>query len=134
MMSDDRSDAPSDPLTTEIIGAAFAVSNHFGCGFLEAVYKKSLARELSLRGLTVREEVEYRIYYKDALVGRYIADLVVEESVIVEIKAAEAITNAHLSQTLNYLKASRLPKGLILNFGTPKIGIQRVVSPDRKIQ
>lgn len=133
-MRDERLDTPSDPLTANIIGAAFAVSNHFGCGFLEAVYQKSLARELTLRNLSVREEVEYKIYYRDALVGRYIADLVVEDAVIVEVKATDSITGSHLSQTLNYLKASRLPKGLILNFGTSKIGIQRVVSPDRAIQ
>ncbi|MCG5241029.1 GxxExxY protein [Azospirillum doebereinerae] len=134
MIYDDRTGSPSDPLTAEIIGAAFAVSNTFGHGFLESVYKKSLAHELTLRNLSVREEVEHRIHYKNALVGRYVADLVVADSVIVEVKATESITGAHLSQTLNYLKASRLPKGLILNFGTPKLGIQRVLNPDFKIK
>ena len=134
MIYDDRPSASSDPLTAEIIGAAFAVSNTFGHGFLESVYKKSLAHELALRNLAVREEVEHRIHYKNALVGRYVADLVVAGSVIVEVKATEAITGAHLSQTLNYLKASQLPKGLILNFGTAKLGIQRVLNPDFKIK
>lgn len=134
MIYDDRSTASTDPLTGEIIGAAFAVANTFGCGFLEAVYKKSLAHELALRTLPVQEEVEHKIYYKGALVGRYLADLIVSNSVIVEVKATESITKAHLSQTLNYLKASGLSKGLILNFGTAKLGIQRVLSSDSKIK
>lgn len=134
MIYDDRTGTQSDPLTREIIGAAFSVANTFGHGFLEAVYKKSLAHELGLRGLAVREEVEHKIYYKDFLVGRYVADLIIADSVIVEVKATDSITNAHLSQTLNYQKASRLSKGLILNFGTAKLGIQRVMSIDTKIK
>lgn len=125
MNLDDRGTL-ADPLTGEIIGAAFLVSNTLGHGFLEAVYRKAMVHELELRGLTVKEEVEFRIFYREALVGRYFADLVVADSVVVEIKAAEAISKAHLSQTLNYLKASNLTKGLILNFGTAKLGIQRV--------
>lgn len=127
MILDDRASV-ADPLTGEIIGAAFLVSNTLGHGFLEAVYRKALVRELELRNLPVREEVEFKIHYRGALVGRYFADLIVADSVVVEIKALEAIGKAHLSQTLNYLKASNLKKGLILNFGTAKLGIQRVTT------
>ncbi len=117
----------NDPLTGEIIGAAFAVARELGHGFLESVYRRSLAHELMFRNVPAQEEIEFKIHYRGAPVGPYVADLVVAEAVIVEVKAVEAITNAHLGQTLNYLKASGLGRGLVLNVGTPEPGIQRVI-------
>jgi len=126
-MSTDQS-APDgkDPLTQAIIGAAFEVANVMGNGFLEAVYRKALAHELVLRGLPVREEVEFKIAYKGAPVGRYVADMIVADTAVIEVKAVEGIVSAHVGQTLNYLKASGLRTGLILNFGTPRLGFKRV--------
>lgn len=135
-------DAGLDPclhaLTESIIGAAFAVSNTLGHGFLEAVYKNALAEEVLARGLSVVRETPFDIHYRGVKVGRYIADLVVEQSVIVELKAVELLSTAHTLQLLNYLKASSLPVGLLMNFGKPRIEFKRVLnttparnSPDR---
>ncbi|HYD67398.1 GxxExxY protein [Azospirillum sp.] len=125
-MNDDLLDRDRDPLTHEIIGAAFEVGNVMGHGFLEAVYRKALVQELRLRGLATREEVEFKIEYKCAPVGRYVADLIVADTIVVEIKAVESLIPTHTGQVLNYLRASGLNRGLLLNFGAPKIGFRRV--------
>ncbi|HYH19221.1 MAG TPA: GxxExxY protein [Azospirillum sp.] len=125
-MNDDLSDQEKDPLTQEIIGAAFEVGNVMGHGFLEAVYRKALVQELRLRGLPTREEVEFKIEYKGAPVGRYVADLIVADAIVVEIKAVESLIPAHTGQVLNCLRAAGLNKGLLLNFGAPKVGFRRV--------
>lgn len=115
-----------DPLTQAVIGAAFEVANVMGRGFLEAVYRKALTHELRSRGVPVREEVEFKIDYKGASVGRYVVDMIVADGLIVEIKAVDAIVSAHVGQTLNYLRASGLNTGLILNFGSSRLGFKRV--------
>ena len=116
-----------DALTERIIGAAFAVSNELGHGFLESVYKKAMVEELRHADLSVVVELHFPIRYRNANIGHYIADLVVEELVIVELKAIEGLTKAHYSQVLNYLKASGLPVGLLFNFGVPRIEMRRVL-------
>ncbi len=115
-----------DPLTQAVIGAAFEVANVLGRGFLEAVYRKALTHELRSRDVPVREEIEFKVDYKGALVGRYVADMIVGDGLIVEIKAVDAIASAHVGQTLNYLRASGLSTGLILNFGSSRLGFKRV--------
>lgn len=114
-------------LTERILGAAFAVSNTLGHGFLEAVYRKALLRQLAIDGLNAVQEAPFRILYCGEDVGQYIADIVVEGAVIVELKAVEALTSAHRAQVLNYVKASGMPVGLLLNFGTPRLEIKRVL-------
>ncbi|WP_298368554.1 GxxExxY protein [Azospirillum sp.] len=126
MTMDAESAAGKDPLTQAVIGAAFEVANIMGRGFLEAVYRKALTHELRSRGVPVREEVEFKIDYKGASVGRYVADMIVADGLIVEIKAVDAIVSAHVGQTLNYLRASGLNTGLILNFGSSRLGFKRV--------
>ncbi len=117
-----------EALTERIIGAAFEVAGTLGHGFLETVYKKALLKQFSIDGLNAVEEVPFRIGYRGETVGSYLADLVVEGSVIVELKAVDALTAAHRAQLLNYLKASRLPVGLLLNFGSPRLEVKRVLS------
>ncbi|CUW37316.1 conserved protein of unknown function [Magnetospirillum sp. XM-1] len=114
-------------LTERIIGAAFAVANALGHGFLEIVYRNALFEELSLTGLAVRKEQPFPVHYRDRQVGLYVADLEVEDRVIVELKTTDGLAQAHAAQVLNYLKASGLPVGLLLNFGRPKLEIRRVV-------
>ncbi|MBP2232810.1 GxxExxY protein [Azospirillum agricola] len=126
MNTDAESPADKDPLTQAIIGAAFEVANILGRGFLEAVYRKALTHELRSRGLPVREEIEFKIDYKGVHVGRYVADMIVADSIVVEIKAVDAIIPTHVGQTLNYLRASGLRKGLVLNFGSSRLGFKRV--------
>ena len=120
-------DPALETLTEKIIGAAFAVSNALGHGFLEAVYKNALAEELSSKGIGVHKEKPFAIHYNGKKVGVYVADVVVDNRVIVELKAVDALTRAHSAQVLNYLKASGLPVGLLMNFGTARVEMKRVI-------
>lgn len=116
-----------DPLTGEILRAAFEVSSTLGHGFLEVVYQRALSHELSLAGLTAEREVPFRVLYKGREMGTYVADMVVEQSVIVELKAIETNIGApQISQCLNYLRTSGLRTALILNFGKPRLEYKRV--------
>ncbi|WP_096703612.1 GxxExxY protein [Magnetospirillum sp. 15-1] len=116
-----------EAITERIIGAAFEVSRTLGHGFAESVYKNALRHELALAGLKAAEEVRFEIRYRDQAVGTYIADLIVADRVVVELKAVEKLAPPHVGQVLNYLKAGRLPVGLLLNFGTPRLEIRRVL-------
>jgi GxxExxY protein len=114
-------------ITEKIIGCAFRVSNTLGIGFLEKVYENALAYELRKLGLPVRQQVEINVYYEDIVVGFYRADLYVEELVAVEIKHVKSIDEAHVAQTLNYLRAARHRVALLLNFGCPRVEVKRVI-------
>ena len=113
-------------ITEKIIGCAFKVSSTLGVGFLEKVYENALAHELRKSGLKVEQQKRISVYYDGVEVGYYDADLIVEDKVIVETKTVKAFDDIHLAQTLNYLKATGLTLGLLLNFGTPKLGVKRV--------
>jgi GxxExxY protein len=104
-------------LTEKILGAFFAIYSALGYGFLEKVYIKALMIELKKRGLGVRDELPIHVYYDGQLIGEYFADLVVNELVILEIKAAKSLATEHEAQLLNYLKATPYEVGLLLNFG-----------------
>jgi len=117
-----------DKITEKIIGCAMKVSNTLGVGFLEKVYENALAFELRKAGLKVQQQKPISVIYSGQVVGHYIADLVVEGIVLVELKAARAIDDIHHAQMLNYLKATNLKIGLILNFGTSKMGIKRMAN------
>lgn len=120
-------DPHQEKLTNIIIGAAFEVSNILGHGFLEVIYRKSLAKELRLRGLDTREEVRFPVSYKGDEIGIYVADILIESQAVVELKAVEKLTPSHVGQVLNYLRASKLQVGMLLNFGQPKVEIKRVL-------
>ena len=104
-------------LTEAIIQAFYTVYNALGYGFLEKVYENALLLELRRRGLQVEQQAPIKVYYAGQVIGEYFADLLVEGKVIVELKAAEAISPAHEAQLLNYLKATGISVGLLLNFG-----------------
>lgn len=104
-------------LTEEIIGAYYKVYNTLGYGFLEQVYQNALYKELKWMGLKCEPQKEIIVYYRGDVVGRYIADMVVEELVIVELKAAKQLLPEHDAQLLNYLKATGFEVGLLMNFG-----------------
>ncbi len=114
-------------LTQDIIGAAFDVHNALGCGLLEKVYENALAHELSLREHLVTPQKEFRVTYKNKEVGVYYADLVVDDSVVVEVKSASTLEDVHRAQTLNYLRISGIRVGLLLNFAKPKLKFERLV-------
>ncbi len=105
-------------ISHEVLGAFFRVHTALGHGFLEAVYRRALAEELRQRRLHVAVEVPFVIQFAGATVGEYRADLVVEHKIVVECKVAEFLTAVHEAQLLNYLRASRLELGLLLNFGS----------------
>jgi GxxExxY protein len=113
-------------LTSAIINAFYHVYNQLGYGFLEKVYENALAYELRKRGYELRQQLPIKVYYDGLVMGDYFADMVVNDSVIVELKAAETIAEEHEAQLLNYLKATDMDVGLLLNFG-PKPQVRRKV-------
>lgn len=116
-------------ITEKILGAAFQVHGFLGNGFQEVIYQRALAYEMSLAGLTFAREIEQEIYYKDLPkpIGRRRADFVVEDKVLVELKAIMQLEDVHWAQVLNYLKAYRLEVGLLLNFGSKSLTFKRLV-------
>lgn len=109
-----------------IIGCAYAVGNALGNGFLEKVYENALAMELKEKGLDVKQQFPISVFYKNFVVGEFIADLLIENRVLVELKAVKGIDENHLAQCLNYLKATNLPLCLLINFGKPRVEVKRV--------
>lgn len=118
----------SDEITERIIGCAFQVMNTLGCGFLEKVYENALAHELRRSGLHVSQQHPIFIRYDTITVGEYVADLLVEDSVVVELKATKALDSIHTAQCINYLKATGLARCLLLNFGQPRVEIRRIAN------
>jgi GxxExxY protein len=117
----------TDQITQVIIGCAMRVSNSLGVGFKEKVYEKALVIELKKAGLTVEQQKRFSVTYEGIAVGDFIADMLVNNCVMVELKAMQAIDQFHQAQLLNYLKATGIRVGLVLNFGTPRLGIKRMV-------
>ena len=99
-----------------------------GSGFLEKVYENALVHELQKEGLKVAQQHSIQVVYDGIVVGDYVADLLVEELVLVELKAVKELDEVHLAQCLNYLKASGLRICLLLNFGKPKVEIKRIIT------
>lgn len=109
------------------MGCAYKVCNTLGCGFVEKVYENALVLELKKSGLKVEQQRNVNVLYDGVVVGEFAADLLVEDRVIVELKAAKALDEVHVAQCLNYLKASGLHVGLLLNFGKPRLELKRIV-------
>ncbi|MCK6439349.1 MAG: GxxExxY protein [Planctomycetes bacterium] len=117
-----------DPQTHEIIGAAMEVHRILGHGFLEMVYQQALAREFTTRCIPFRREVALVIAYKnEPLDCAYKADFICHEEIIVETKAISALSGVDHAQLMNYLKATKLRRGLLLNFGSPRLQVKRMV-------
>ena len=116
-----------DDITYRIRGAVFEVNKVLGYGFLEKVYEKALMIELSSRGLSVENQVPLKVSYKEQIVGEYFTDLLVEGRVIIEIKAVTNLLKEHQAQLLNYLKATGIQSGLLVNFARNKAEIKRLV-------
>ncbi len=116
-------------ITSKILGAAFEVHKFLGNGFQEVIYQRALAWELSQANLSFVREIDQEIFYKDLPepIGKRRADFVVEEKILVELKAIVELQDVHLAQTLNYLKAYKLEAGLLINFGSKSLTFKRVV-------
>jgi GxxExxY protein len=119
-------------LTNQILESFFCVYNQLGHGFLEKIYKNALLHELKINGLETCKELPINVYYRDLLMGEYYADIVVEKLVIVEVKAVENLVYCHKAQLLNYLKATEIEVGLLVNFGPKPQFKRRVFANTRK--
>jgi len=114
-------------LTEKIIGCAYAVYNNMGFGFLESVYEKCLLIELEKAGLQAESQKPIEVFYDGQPVGQFVADIVVDDTVILELKSVRRIVTAHEVQLVNYLVATGKPVGLIVNFGEKKVEVKRRV-------
>ncbi len=114
-------------ITELVIGCAYDVGNGLGSGLLEKNYENGMAHLIRKRGLTVEQQVALKVWFDGIVVGEYIADLLVEGRLLIEIKAAKAIDQAHIAQVINYLKITKLQVALLINFGT-RVEIKRIVN------
>jgi GxxExxY protein len=114
-------------LTQRIIGCAMRVSSTLGVGFLEKVYENALVVELRLQGIDCQQQHALQVMYEGVVVGDFICDIVVEDRVVLELKSCRVIEDVHQAQLLNYLRATGVRVGLLLNFGTSRLGIKRMV-------
>ncbi|MBN4061746.1 MAG: GxxExxY protein [Flavobacteriales bacterium] len=119
-------------ITDKILKAFYNVYNTLGYGFLEKVYENALFLELTSFGLFVEKQKPIKVYYRDELVGEYFADLIVEECVIIELKAAEGLAKEHEHQIINYLKATEIEVGLLMNFGKKPEFRRKIFDNERK--
>jgi GxxExxY protein len=117
-----------DDISERVIGCAFTVANTLGAGFLEKVYENALVHELAKAGLMVRQQIAIGVEHDGVTVGTYVADLLVENAVVVEVKAVRALDANHDAQCLNYLRATGLTVCLLMNFATPRMEIRRRVN------
>jgi GxxExxY protein len=115
-------------LSRSVIGCAFTVMNTLGIGFLERVYANALTLELRRHDFLVEQEVGITVHYADKPIGHYFADLLVEKSLIVELKVVRTLEYVHRMQCMNYLKASGLRCALLLNFGNPRLEFRRILN------
>ncbi len=118
-------DTRFNKLTETVIGCAMRVHSLLGAGFQEAIYQRSLAIELEQAGITFGREMEMPIFYKGIAVGSRRVDFLVQETVLVELKALHELTPTHYAQIINYLEAYRLEVGLLINFGEPSLKFKR---------
>jgi GxxExxY protein len=121
----------ADRIAYAVIGAAIEVHRHLGPGFLESAYQRALAYELRERGIPFLQQVPVTVEYKGIVVSEQRLDLLVDDLVVVEIKAIESVATNHIVQVLSYMRAARLELGLLINFNVPvlKQGIRRLVRP-----
>ena len=114
-----------DELTKQVIGASYQVHNELGFGFLESIYEKSLSIELSKIGISHAAQVPLQVTYDGQVVGNFIADMLIEHKLVVELKSVSKLTTAHEVQLVNYLAATGIDVGLLINFGPDKVEVRR---------
>ncbi|MDQ2746703.1 MAG: GxxExxY protein [Acidobacteriota bacterium] len=117
-----------EEITGKILEACFEVSSELGIGYLESVYEKSLLIALRQKGLKAENQIPLQVKFRGQNVGEYFVDILVEEKVLIELKVASGLSKENFAQTINYLKATDLDVGLLVNFGTPKIEYRRFIN------
>lgn len=115
----------NDELSGSVIGCAYTVYNQLGFGFLESVYEKALSIELKRAGIIHERQSPVQVFYENEVVGDFVVDLLVENKLVVELKAVTHIITTHEIQLVNYLAATRLDVGLLINFGVEKVEVRR---------
>jgi len=124
---DDPERESLNALAEAVVGAAFEVSNVLGPGFLEKIYERALLKELALRNIPATPQVPYIVIYKGQPIGEYVADLIVDGRLLVELKCTHRLADEHLAQCINYLTASGLHLAVLINFQHPKVEWRRIV-------
>lgn len=119
-------EAELNALSEKVIGCCYTISNTLGSGFLERVYENALTHELRKLGLKVEMQRPLHVIYDGVLVGEYFADLLVEDILLIELKACSGFNDIHKAQCINYLNSTRLPLCLLINFGRPRVEIKRI--------
>ena len=119
-------------ITEKILSAFYTVNNKLGFGFLEKVYENAMVIELGKKGCKAEQQKRIKVFYEREEIGDYYADLLVDDLVIVELKAAESLCEEHEAQLINYLKATQIEVGLLLNFGKKAEFRRKVFTNDRK--
>ncbi len=119
-------------LTDKVIGCAYKVYNELGAGFLEKIYENALVIELKDAGLSVKQQYPIKVYYHENIIGDYVADIVVEDKIIIELKAVSNLVKAHEVQLVNYLKATKFEVGLLINFGDHITFKRKVLSKNQR--
>jgi GxxExxY protein len=114
-------------LSYKIIELALEVHNELGCGFLEKVYENALMVLFERESIPARQQAAVDVYFQERVIGQYFADILVDNKMILELKTVDSITNVHKAQVLNYLRATGLRLGLILNFAKPRLTYRRIV-------
>ncbi|WP_047550438.1 GxxExxY protein [Methylotenera sp. G11] len=127
-MHADKNKILLDEISQKIIGCAYKVSNSLGNGFVEKVYENALCIDLINAGLELKQQQNLHVLYQNIIVGDFTADIIVNNLIIVELKACKGLDTVHQAQCMNYLKATNLSVCLLINFGNPKVEIRRIVN------
>ena len=114
-----------EDITHKVIGCAYQVYNNLGFGFLESVYRKAMVIEIEDSGLPVQQESPLKVLYRDKIVGNFFVDLLVDDELIVELKSVERLGKVHEAQLVNYLVATGIEVGLLINFGSTGVDVKR---------
>jgi len=114
-----------EELTEKILKVCFEVSNELGCGFIESVYEKALLIALTEAGLKAVSQAPLKVMFRGQIVGEFFADIIVEGTVLLELKAVKTLAPEHMAQVMNYLKATGIEVGFLINFGSPKLEYRR---------
>ena len=115
-------------LSYEIMSAAFAIHNALGPGFLESIYESAMALELADRGHRIETQIRISVFYKDKKIGEHVLDMVVDGKIILEFKAVAEIAPIHIQQARSYVKATKLPLAIVINFGASRVQSERVAN------
>ncbi len=129
-----KMELPHSNISENIIGCCFEVMKELGSGFLENVYKNALYLTMKQKGLEVSAEQSFEVVFRKHKIGKYIADLIVENVIVMELKCCKTLSPEHQAQLINYLKASEKPVGLLVNFVNPRLLYKRLHHPDKFIE